>query len=266
MIAPKRLELLGSPGSPYSRKMISALRYRHIPFSVFWGDKQVPEGYPVPKVRLLPTFYFPDGPSGEVVPVTDSTPIIRRLESEYSERSIIPDAPALSFLNELIEDFADEWLTKAMFHFRWSHEADWKNAQSLLIYWGMNTAPRELADEIGAKFARRQIDRLYVVGSNEVTASTIDDSYARLVKILDRLIEKNGFVLGSRPSSGDFALFGQLSQLAVIEPTSAGITQTVSQRVRGMGGFGGRSFRPSPRVRRVDPGRNIQRIAVSATE
>ena len=227
-----RLELTGAPGSPYTRKMLSILRYRRLPYSVYWGTGNIPDGYPEPKVRLLPTFFFPDGENGELVPVTDSTPIIRRLEKDYAGRSIVPTDPTLRFLNALIEDYADEWLTKAMFHFRWAHEADWKNAAPLLVYWGMNTAPADVAEEFAANFAKRQIDRLYVVGSNAITAETIESSYERLINILDTLIARKGFVLGARPSSADFALFGQLTQLAVVEPTSAAITSRVSQRVR----------------------------------
>ena len=227
-----RLELTGAPGSPYTRKMLGVLRYRHIPHAVYWGNGSIPEGYPAPKVRLLPTFFFPDGDDGALVPVTDSTPIIRRLERDVSGRSVIPGDPVLLFINDLIEDYADEWLTKAMFHFRWAHEDDWKNAGPLLVYWGMNTASPDMADQIAAQFTKRQIDRLYVVGSNEITAETIESSYARLIGILDRLIARKGFVLGARPSSADFALFGQLTQLTVVEPTSAAITRNVSQRVR----------------------------------
>lgn len=227
-----RLELTGAAGSPYTRKMLATLRYRHIPYSVFWGNGNIPEGYPKPKVMLLPTFFFPDGDNGELVAVTDSTPLIRRLETEYAGRSVIPNDPALQFLNTLIEDYADEWLTKAMFHFRWTHEADWKNAGPLLVYWGMNTAPKDMADQFSAQFTKRQIDRLYVVGSNEITAETIEGSYQRLIAILDELLQRKGFVLGARPSSADFALYGQLTQLAVIEPTSAAVTRETSQRVR----------------------------------
>lgn len=232
MTQTKRLELTGAAGSPYTRKMLSVLRYRHLPYSVFWGNGNIPKGYPEPKVRLLPTFFFPDGENGALVPVTDSTPIIRRLETDYAGRSVLPSDPVIRFINDLIEDYADEWLTKAMFHFRWAHEADWKNAAPLLVYWGMNTAPKEAAEEFAANFAKRQIDRLYVVGSNEITAETIESSYTRLIEILDTLISRKGFVLGGRPSSADFAIFGQLSQLAVIEPTSAAITTSTSYRVR----------------------------------
>ncbi|MEL7541069.1 MAG: glutathione S-transferase N-terminal domain-containing protein, partial [Pseudomonadota bacterium] len=225
MTSSQRYELSGAPGSPYTRKMIGVLRYRRLPFSVYWGDTRIPEGYPVAKPRLLPTFYFPDGDNGALVTVTDSTPLIRRIESEHSGRSVIPTDPVLKFLNALIEDYADEWLTKAMFHFRWAHEADWKNAAPLLVYWSTNMAEDEQAREFSDYFAKRQIERLYVVGSNEITAQTIEDSYERLISILDTLLARKGFVLGGRPSSADFALFGQLTQLAIVEPTSAAITQ-----------------------------------------
>ncbi|MEL7283429.1 MAG: glutathione S-transferase family protein [Pseudomonadota bacterium] len=228
----QRLELTGAPGSPYTRKMLGILRYRRLPFSVYWGPTRVPEHYPQPKVRLLPTFFFPDGEDGALVPVTDSTPITRRLETEYSGRSVIPRDPVLKFLNNLIEDYGDEWLTKAMFHFRWAHEVDWKNAAPLLVYWSNNTAPADQAAEFADQFASRQIDRLYVVGSNDVTAQTIEHSYQRFIEILDTLIARKGFVLGGRPSSADFALFGQLTQLAIVEPTSAAITNKTSPRVR----------------------------------
>ena len=107
------IELLGMPGSPYTRKMLSLLRYRRIPYRVLWGSHfNPPEGYPTPQVKLLPTFFFPSANGPEAV--VDSTPIIARLEAQHAERSVTPDDPVLSFINLLIEDFADEWLTKAM--------------------------------------------------------------------------------------------------------------------------------------------------------
>ena len=228
----ERLELLGAPGSPYTRKMLALLRYRRIAHSMIWGGhRNPPEDYPEPKVKLLPTFYF-RGADGALEAAVDSTPITRRLEADYEGRSVIPGDPELAFYNDLIEDYADEWLTKAMFHFRWYHEPDRKNAGPLLMYWSANTAPANQAQEMADHFTDRQVNRLYVVGSNDVTAETIETSYGRFLDVLDGLIQKRGFVLGARPSSADFAIYGQLTQLGWIEPTSAAIMAERSQRVR----------------------------------
>ncbi len=217
------LKLLGAPGSPYTRKMIALLRYRRIPYAIIWGGHQnPPPGLPSPKVKLLPTFYFPTD-AGDLEPVVDSTPIIRRLEVEYGARSALPDDRVLLFLNDLIEDYADEWLTKAMFHYRWHHAVDRDHAGPLLIYWSLPLAPPEDAEVAATRITKRQNDRLYVVGSNDVTAETIEASYKQFLSVLDHVIRQKGYVLGSRPSSADFAIYGQLTQLGIIEPTSAAI-------------------------------------------
>ncbi|MFZ4071303.1 MAG: glutathione S-transferase C-terminal domain-containing protein [Caulobacterales bacterium] len=217
------LALLGAPGSPYTRKMIAYLRFRRLSYVIIWGGHQSPPpNLPAPKVKLLPTFYFATADGG-VEAVVDSTPITRRLEAENPGRAALPRDPVVSFLNDLIEDYADEWLTKAMFHYRWHHEADRINAGPLLVYWSVPQAGAADGEAAARAFTQRQFDRLYVVGSNDVTAETIEASYVRFLSVLDALIERNGYVLGGRPASADFAIYGQLTQLGIIEPTSAAI-------------------------------------------
>ncbi len=226
------LTLMGAPGSPYTRKMVALLRYRRIPYALQWGGHRASAGrYPEPKVKLLPTFYFRRA-DDTLEAVVDSTPIIRRLEQGQQERSVLPDHPALAFLNELIEDYADEWLTKAMFHYRWAYPADIANAGPLLVYWHDPTLEHDTAMALAQSFADRQVSRLYVVGSNETTGPIIEDSYRRLLTILDGLVQAQGYVLGARPSSADFALYGQLTQLAIVDPTPAQVAQSASPRVR----------------------------------
>ena len=225
------IEFMGAPGSPYSRKMLGLLRYRHVAHRVHWTNGQVPDGFPKPKVTLLPTFFLPNA-DGVLEAVTDSTPLIRRFEAEHSGRSVIPNNPVLVFLNDLIEDYADEWLTKAMFHFRWAHAADVANAGPLLVHWADTTLDDAQADAISSHFSNRQVDRLYVVGSNSTTAPIIESAYARFLTILDKIIARRGFVLGARPSSADFAIYGQLTQLGIVDPTAVKLTRDSSARVR----------------------------------
>ena len=226
------LKLLGAPGSPYTRKMIALLRYRRIPYAIVWGSHiQPPAGLPVPKLKLLPTVYF-QLPDGTPDPAVDSSPIVRRLEAEHEGRAAVPADPVLAFLNHLIEDYADEWLTKAMFHYRWAFAEDAANAAPLLVFWMNPTMQAERAAQTADMFADRQISRLYVVGSNDTTAETIENSYRRFLAILDALIARRGYVLGARPCSADFAVFGQLAQLAIIDPTPAALASHTAPRVR----------------------------------
>ncbi len=222
--------LSGAPGSPYTRKMLAVLRYRRIPYRFLLSGGEQAQAMPQPKVRLLPTFYLADE-AGELQAVTDSTPLIRRLEREHEGRSIIPADPALRFLDELIEDYGDEWLTKAMFHYRWAHKADADKSARVLPCWaGMNLPDEQLAG-LQKAFGERQIGRLYVVGSNEVTGPVIEASYRRLLGALEAHLTVQPFILGRRPAACDFAFFGQLTQLTAFDPTPAALAAETAPRV-----------------------------------
>jgi glutathione S-transferase len=220
----------GVPGSPYTRKMLAYLRYRHIRYELLIGNQADSLGLPQPKVALLPTFYLPNE-NNELEAVVDSTPLIRRFEAGFGARTTIPEHPVLAFLNYLIEDYADEWLTKAMFHYRWHYDADIRMAGTILPRWSGLNAPEPQLRKMGAFVSERQISRLYVVGSNDVTAPVIEDSYKRFLAIMDALIQRQTFVLGERPSSADFGIYAQLTQLAKFDPTPAAICLELAPRV-----------------------------------
>jgi glutathione S-transferase len=228
----KPLRILGAPGSPYTRKMLALLRYRHIPYAITWGShRSPPRGLPEAKVKLLPTVYFEDAAS-TVEAHVDSTPISRKLEANVPGRAVRPLDPVLAFFDHLLEDYGDEWLTKAMFHYRWVRQVDIDHAGAQLVFWNDPTISAEMADPAISMISKRQVDRLYVVGSNDVTRETIEASYGRFLDILEALIASQGYVLGKRPSAADFALYGQLTQLGIVDPTPAAICNARAPRVR----------------------------------
>ena len=222
----------GVPASPYTRKMISLMRYRRISYVIEWGDPRDlirRFGVEEPKPVLLPVMIFEV--DGKHKAVTDSTPIIRHLEIEFSSRSVIPSDPKLAFLNYVLEDFGDEWVTKYMFHYRWYFKDDIEKAGTILpLLHGIS-----LDDDSHAAFKKHisdlQISRLGVVGSNELTAPIIEASYKRFLGQLDHCLSKHPFLFGNRPSSADFALFGQLSALIGFDPTSRALAHEISPRV-----------------------------------
>ena len=224
------IRIVGVPGSPYSRKLRAVLRYRRIAYA--WITQGSPEshGLPTPRLQLLPQLLLP-GPDGVLEARTDSTPLIRELEQRYPGRSVIPPDRALAFIDALLEDYADEWLTKAMFHYRWAFAPDIAHAAAILPRWFRTNQPHREAVANGDTFAQRQIGRLAIVGSNEVTAPVIEESYRRLLRLLDAHLTRWRFVFGDRPAAADFGLFGQLTQLVDFDPTPAAIALEGAPRV-----------------------------------
>lgn len=228
MTAPALL-LNGLPGSPYTRKMVALLRYRRIAYRLV-PQAQPLDGLPPPRPPLLPTFYLPDE-QGQLRGVTDSTPLIRRFEAEHAGRSVIPPDPAMAFIDALLEDFADEWLTKAMFHYRWSYPADIAKAGQVLACW--RGAPHDDASlaQTAAAVAGRQIPRLRYVGSNATTGPVIEAGYVRVLQALEDHFRHHRHLMGNRPGSSDFALYGQLTQLAHFDPTPMALAVQHAPRV-----------------------------------
>lgn len=230
----ERLELplimMGAPGSPYTRKMRALLRYRGIAYRQLTQGSPEQSTWPVARVPLLPTFYLPDA-TGKIVPTTDSTPLIRRFEVAFPQRRVVPPDPVLALLDEILEDYADEWLTKCMFHYRWYREADIAKARHVLPFWARVNVSDTQIEAFQKLVAERQVSRLGVVGSNEVTAPVIEDSYLRFLFLFDAHLQKHRFLLGDQPSASDFATFGQLTCLALFDPTPAAITLRESPRI-----------------------------------
>ena len=226
------LKLVGGYGSPYSRKMRAVLRYRRIEFRWIMRGSSADVEIPPVSVALIPVLVFPGENGAADEAMIDSTFQIRRLETIFAERSLIPDDPALAFIHEILEDFGDEWMTKPMFHYRWKYDADIHKASHVLALDRDLHLSEARLKKASALFAERQIARLGVVGSNDITTPVIEDSYHRILHLLDEHLKAgNYFLMGSRPGTGDFGFFGQLSQLAHFDPTPAALASHEAPRV-----------------------------------
>ena len=224
------IKVFGNPASPYTQKLIAYLRYKNIKYNVTWGDVKTNLellNKIAPSPILLPTVLLNDDSD----PITDTTPIIRILEEKFKNKSVIPIDPKLAFINYLIEDYADEWLTKFMFHFRWSFDKDILNAKNKLTFLHGVTVDNKSKDQIADFISQKQISRLWVVGSNEKTKDFIEQNYKSFLIKLDICLTNTPFLLGKRPSSCDFAIYGQLSQLVNFDPTSRTIADNISLRI-----------------------------------
>jgi glutathione S-transferase len=225
------LKLAGVYGSPYSLKMRAVLRYRHIPFTWVLRGSRWDVGFPPVPVALVPAIAFPDADGNYTEAMVDSSPQITRLEAMFQGRSLVPTDPVLAFIDFLVEDYADEWVTKAMYHYRWQYPAAVDKASSLLpLNQDLHLSPERHAG--GKRFITdRQIGRTALVGSTEANRPVIEASYLRLLRLLHAHLEHHDFLCGARPGRGDFGLYGQLSQLVHWEPESMQLAVQEAPRV-----------------------------------
>jgi len=222
MTAPFRL--YGAELSPYSIKVRSYLRYKGVEFEWLPRSQARQEEFTrYAKLPLIPVLVDADETA-----LQDSTPIIEKLEAQFPEPSIIPEEPALAFLSALIEDYADEWLNKAMFHYRWSYPDDQESAARRIT--DMIFEGAEKPEGIEENVRTRMIGRLYHVGSSPETAPVIEGSFTRLLGLLDKLLSSRAYLFGGRPSLADFGLAGQLTQL-LSDPTPGALIKAEAPNV-----------------------------------
>ena len=224
------LRLVGVGASPYTRKLRAALRFRRIPYRFVIAGSSEAEVLPPRPLPLLPCLVLPGVDGGSPEALSDTTPILDRLEERVPQRPLRPVDPALRLLDALLEDYGDEWLSKCMFHYRWSFAPDTKKASAYMPYGQMMQMAPEQGRQLEAMIAERQISRIGVVGSNDVTAPTIEASWHRWLEVFDAHIQSQPYLLGHRPGAGDFACYGQMTMLVITDPTPARVALEVSPR------------------------------------
>jgi len=213
MPAPYRI--FGSELSPYSIKVRSYFRYKKIPHEwVIRSMDKMPEFQKYAKLPLVPLVVTPEGKG-----IQDSTPIIEEMEKLHPQPSIYPSDPVLRFLSALIEEYADEWGNKPMFHYRWTYGADQDSAAARIARDQAPLGSAEPALQATAQMIRqRMVPRLKLVGSSEKTKETIEGSFRRQLAILEKHLEGRPYLFGGRPSPADFGLYAQLYQCST-DPT-----------------------------------------------
>lgn len=225
MAAPYRL--FGSELSPYSVKVRSYLRYKGLEHEwLLRSPANQAEFQKYAKLPLVPLVVTPEGEG-----VQDSTPIIERLEAGHpGAPSIVPGDSALAFLSVLLEEYADEWGNKWMFHYRWAYAPDcWATAERIALQMAGAKGPLAVA-AARAAVAERMSGRLGFVGSNPTTRPLIEASFKRVLSILDGHLKDRAYVFGGKPTLADFGLWGQLYECAT-DPTPGAVMRSTAPHV-----------------------------------
>ncbi|MBF2754322.1 MAG: glutathione S-transferase [Gammaproteobacteria bacterium AqS3] len=217
-----KYRIFGVELSPYSMKVLSYFRYKGIEHEWIVRTPRVQAEFEkYAKLPLIPVVVFPDDTA-----MQDSTPILHALEQRHPEPATVPDDPVLAFVDALLEEYADEWLNKAMFHYRWTYPENQRSAsrriarvQLIGSRFGETPVLRNLMARMVARRVRaRMIPRLFFVGSSRQTARQIEGSFVRLCALLEvHFNSGRPYLFGARPSQADFSLWGQF-QTIITDP------------------------------------------------
>ena len=234
-----RHQLIGAPVSLYTGKARAYLSFKRIPFDEVLATQEVYRSVIVPRtgVRYIPVLITDDD-----VAIQDTTDIIDQLERRYPEPAIYPESPAQRLVALLLEVYGDEWLVIPAMHFRWNIP---ENRAFAVREFGATSAPLASSDEqlaIGETLSKPFAGALPVLGITELSVPAIEASYEQLLRDLDRHFAALPFLLGTRPSIGDFGLFGPLYAHLYRDPYSG---RMLRQRAPNVAAWVERMLEPS---------------------
>lgn len=197
--------LYGAAISLYTGKVRAYLRYRNIPFVEESGG---PEIFERVGFRMIPVLHTPDDEL-----IQDTTVIIDHFEARLAEDgsegpSIYPTGSAQRLVALLFEVYGDEWLVIPAMHYRWAHNLDF-----ILEEFGKMVVPDASVEErkiAGAKISAPFRGSLPILGISDETIEGIEFDYERLLLNLNAHFANHRYLLGSRPSIGDYGLMGPL--------------------------------------------------------
>jgi glutathione S-transferase len=213
--------LYGAAISLYTGKARAYLRYRNVPFAEASGS---PEIFERVGFRMIPVLHTPDDEL-----VQDTTDIIDYLEARFGGPSIYPTGPVQRLMALLLEVYGDEWLLIPAMHYRWAYNEDY-----ILEEFGKVLVPEASAEEqrdVGAKLSAPFRGSLPFLGINEDTISGIESAYETLLLQLNEHFSVHRYLLGSRPSIGDYGLMGPLYAHNYRDPWSGNLMRRIAPNV-----------------------------------
>ena len=200
--------LYGADHSLYTGKARAYLRYKGIDFREVTATRDIYKQVILPQVGapIVPVLETPDGRF-----VQDTTDIIDFLEAAHPECPVYPATAVQRLVALLLELYGDEWLVIPAMHYRWS-VLD-RQREFIFREFGRMSVPDASAEEqvaIGERTSSRFRGSVPALGITPETIPGIEQAYLLLLDQLQAHFSQYDFLLGSRPSIGDFGFVGPL--------------------------------------------------------
>jgi glutathione S-transferase len=206
--------LYGAEISYFTGKVRAYLRWKGLPFREMAANADVYREIIVPRVGfpVIPVLTTPDET------LQDSTEIIEALERRHGEPSVTPASGVQRLASSLLELYGDEWLVIPAMHYRWHRNREWA-----MRAFGELSVPEATPDEqlaVGTRRAGPFAQAAVLLGAAPHMHAAIERSYEALLADLDRHFAALPYLLGTRPSVGDFGLYGPLYAHQYRDPAS----------------------------------------------
>lgn len=219
-------KLYAAPLSLYSGKARAYLDWKGVDYEEVLSSGDVYKDIIVPKVGrpVIPVLDTDDGQT-----IQDTTCIIDHFEETLGGPSVYPDTPKQKLVALLMEIFGDEWLVIPAMHYRWNYNEEWVYGE-----FGATAAPDASKEEqlaIGRERGANFKGFCPILGINPETIPAIEASYEALLEDLDAHFAVHNYLLGSRPSIGDYGLIGPLYAHLYRDPASGEIMKRLAPRV-----------------------------------
>lgn len=204
----------GADPSYFTRKVEAALRYMRIPHA---AKPKSPDVAPRLEARagthLIPVVETPEG-----WVIHDSTYIIELLHARFPAHPVIPASPAQYIVCRLLDDWIDEWFTRAALHLRWIDDEDAAAcARKIAMDMGGGTHERPLTpaeeEQVAATAAFIQPwgrKAMTVMGAGPEYQEGLRAEFAGFLRQCAAILGKDGGLLGPRLSMADLGLLGAM--------------------------------------------------------
>ena len=223
--------LYGTPGSLYTAKARSYLIKQHIAFENRAAGEPRFRAEIAPKIGrwIIPVLEADDG-----LLVQDGSDIIAHFETKGRTRlPAYPTTPLHAVIGQIFELFGGEGLLRPAMHYRWNFDA--VNRDFLSIDFPAALAPAEASDaDRAAVFdmaSRRMRKAMSSFGVSPETIPAVEASYAEFLALFNAHLAASPYLLGGRPTIGDYGLVAPLYAHLARDPYPADIMKRTAYRV-----------------------------------
>jgi glutathione S-transferase len=223
--------LYGGPGSLYTAKARSYLIKQGIAFENWAARAPRFQTEIVPKIGrwIIPVLEAMDGQI-----IQDGSDIIAHFEVRgATPLPAFPDTPRHSLIAQIFELFGGEGLLRPAMHYRWNFDETngaflLRDFTAALAAYGATEAEKT---ETFARSSGRMRKAMAGFGVSPETIPAVEASYAEFLRLFDEHLAGSPYLLGGRPTIGDYGLIGPLYAHLARDPYPSELMKRTAYRV-----------------------------------